>query len=165
MNGMLKVRSSSEGTIMSDNQIVLRAAMKAVIVHEGKVLILREAATYGDGTQRGRYHMPGGRVEAGENFEDALRREVREETGLDVEIVMPVYVGEWRPVIKGVQNQIIGTFFICKPKGSNKITLSTEHDEFLWIDPKEQANYDLMGPEDKVIDKYVELAAKGVFDG
>lgn len=50
--------------------VVQRIAMKAVIVNkEGKVLVLREAATYGDGTQRGRYHMPGGRIEAGENFE------------------------------------------------------------------------------------------------
>ncbi len=88
-----------------------RIATKAVIVKDDKILILREAATYGDGTQRGRYHMPGGRVEIGEPFEDALRREIREETGLEVTIGLPIYVGEWHPVIKGVPNQIIAIFF------------------------------------------------------
>lgn len=136
--------------------IVQRIAMKAVIVNkEGKVLILREAATYGDGTQLGRYHMPGGRIEVGENFEDALRREVREETGLEIDIEYPIYVGEWRPVIRDVPHQIVATFMVCKPKG-NKITLSTEHDDYKWIEPAERNAYDVMDPEDKVIDRFVD---------
>lgn len=96
--------------------INLRVAMKAVIVKEGKVLILREAATYGEGTQHGRYHMPGGMVEPGENFKYALNREIMEETGLEADVIMPFFTGEWRPVVKGVQNQIIAMFFACKPK-------------------------------------------------
>lgn len=136
--------------------IVQRIAMKAVIVNdEGKVLVLREAATYGDGTQRGRYHMPGGRIEAGENFEDALRREVKEETGLEVDIDYPLYVGEWRPVIKGVPHQIVGTFFVCTPK-SAKVVLSTEHDDFQWVNPSDYADYDVMDPEDKVLDTFAQ---------
>ena len=140
--------------------IVQRIAMKAVIVNkQGQVLILREAATYGDGTQRGRYHMPGGRLEAGENFEDALRREVREETGLEVDIDYPVYVGEWRPVIRDVPHQIVGTFFVCTPK-SDEVVLSTEHDDYQWINPKDRQKYDLMDPEDKVIDRYAKWIQK-----
>ncbi len=139
--------------------LVQRIAMKAVIVKGGKVLILREAATYGDGTQPGRYHMPGGRLEAGENFEVALHREVKEETGLEVEVQYPIYVGEWRPVIKGVPHQIVGVFFVCKPK-STTITLSTEHDGYQWIDPKDRHNFDVMDPEDKVIDRLAEWSGK-----
>lgn len=141
---------------MSGEEIKQRVAMKAVVVNEdGKVLILREAATYGDGTQRGRYHMPGGRVEPGEHFEDALKREVMEEAGLEIEIVRPIYVGEWRPVIKGVPHQIVATFFVCKPVSGEGVKLSSEHDEYLWFDPKEQSKYDIMDPEDKVIDAYL----------
>ena len=138
--------------------------MKGVIVKDGKLLILREAATYGDGTQVGRYHVPGGRIEVGENFEDALRREIMEETGLEVDIIMPIYVGELRPVIKGVPNQIVATFFVCKPTSDKEVVLSNEHDDFKWIDPAKMKDYDLMGPEDEVIDTYVRLAKKGVFE-
>ncbi len=142
--------------------IIQRIAMKAVIVRKRRILIIREAATYGEGTQRGRYHMPGGRVEAGEHFEEALLREVREETGLEVAVKEPIYVGEWHPVIKGIENQIVGVFFICVPK-SEKVTLSTEHDDFQWIDPKMRTEYDIMDPEDKVIDRFSTWVEAGKF--
>jgi 8-oxo-dGTP diphosphatase len=138
------------------NEFTQRIAMKAVIVNDkGQVLIVREAATYGEGTQRGRYHMPGGRIEAGENFEDALRREIKEETSLEVIIEYPIYVGEWRPVIRGIPHQIIGVFMVCKPIGEN-VKLSSEHDDYKWIDPKSRVEYDIMDPEDKVIDTFAD---------
>jgi len=137
------------------NDIVLQVAMKAVIVKDDKILILREAATYGEGTQHGRYHMPGGRMHAGESFEDTLRREVREETGLEIDIKYPIYIGEWRPVIKDVPYQIVAMFQVCFPKTS-KITLSLEHDDFKWIKPNERGKFDIMDPEDKVIDRFAE---------
>jgi 8-oxo-dGTP pyrophosphatase MutT (NUDIX family) len=119
------------------------------------VLILREASTYWEGTSHGRYQLPGGRIETGEAFFDALQREVSEETGLSVEPLYPLYVGEWRPVIKGVQNQIIAMFVLCKTQGGD-IELSEEHDEGLWIEPEGYAKHDLMPPDDKVIEAYIE---------
>jgi 8-oxo-dGTP diphosphatase len=111
---------------MPSDPIVQRIATKALIVNEkGQFLILREAKTYEEGTNIGRYQLPGGRLELGEAFTDGLKREVNEETGLKVEIGKPIYVGEWRPVIKGVQNQIVGIFFLCKPL-SEDVRLSLE---------------------------------------
>lgn len=130
--------------------------MKAVVVNDdGKILILREAATYKDGNNTGRYHMPGGRVEPGENFEEALHREVHEETGLKIKLLYPIYVGEWRPVIRNVPHHIVATFIVCKPASSSDIVLSTEHDHFAWIVPHDRTKYDIMDPEDKVIEAYI----------
>lgn len=137
-----------------------RIAVKAVIAQDGKILILREAATYGEGTQHGRYQLPGGRVEVGEHFEEALRREIQEESGLKIEIGRPLYVGEWRPVIKGTPNQIVAIFFVCTPKTTD-VKLSTEHDDFQWIDPAKRSDFDIMDPEDKVIDLYAQLLSAG----
>ena len=141
---------------MTEKHITLRVAAKALIVDaDGRVLILREASTYKDGTNVGRYHLPGGRLEDGEAFYDGLAREVKEETGLTVEPVRPLYVGEWRPVIRDVPHQIIAMFMLCSAqKVSTK--LSDEHDEALWIHPAEYKKYDLMSPEDKVIEAYLE---------
>jgi 8-oxo-dGTP diphosphatase len=145
------------------SDIVQRVAMKAVIVRDGKVLILREAGTYDEGTQGGRYHLPGGRVDPGEYFEDALGREVRGETELDIDIQYPLYMGEWRPVIKGVPHQIIATYVVCTPTpAAGTVVLSDEHDDYQWIDPSEHHKFDLMAPEDKVIQRYADWANRFV---
>lgn len=39
----------------------------------------------------GRYHLPGGHVEFGESVEQAVVREIKEELGIDVQYMMPVY--------------------------------------------------------------------------
>ncbi|MGH3873357.1 MAG: NUDIX hydrolase [Pseudonocardiaceae bacterium] len=63
----------------------------------GRVLLVRRANEPG----RGRWSVPGGRVEAGESDRDAVVREVAEETGLDVEVI------RW-----------IGTVHRCAPSGA-----------------------------------------------
>ena len=123
--------------------IKLFTATKAFIRHEGKVLILRESAKYGDGSNAGRYDVPGGRIEPGQRFDESLRREIAEETGLTVAIGRPFFVNEWRPVVRGEQWQIVGTFFACDA-ASPAVTLGEDHDEFLWIDPAKYADYPLI---------------------
>ena len=52
----------------------------AVVIHEGRVLLIRR----GKEPLRGRWVVPGGTVELGETLEEALVREVEEETALRV---------------------------------------------------------------------------------
>lgn len=118
-------------------------ATKAFIVYNGKVLLLKEAGRYKDGTNVGRYDVSGGRVEPGQRFDESLLREVCEETGLEVKIGRPFFVNEWRPVVRGEQWQIIGTFFVCFAE-SDSVILSTDHDSFVWIDPKDFKQYDII---------------------
>jgi 8-oxo-dGTP diphosphatase len=136
---------------MSDQQILQRVAAKAAIVNsEGKVLILREASTYDEGTNIGRYGLPGGRVTPGEHFFDGLKREILEETGLEVKIGKPVYVDEWFPIIKGTPNHIVGMFFECKPLSDN-VKLSEEHDDYRWISAAEIDDYEMIATESAAI--------------
>ena len=62
--------------------------MGGVLIHEGKVLLIRR----GKEPLRGRWVVPGGTVELGETLEEALVREMREETGLTIEPVELVTV-------------------------------------------------------------------------
>ncbi len=57
-------------------------AVGAIVVRDGKLLMVRRATPPAEGL----WTVPGGRVEKGEYLADALRREVCEETGIDVEV-------------------------------------------------------------------------------
>lgn len=127
---------------MTEKIVKQFVAMKAFLVFEGKVLIIRESKER-NRANSGQFDLVGGRVELGETFEDALLREIKEETGLTASIGKPFFVGEWRPKINGEQWQIIGTFFECFAD-SNQVKLDAEHDEFAWINPGDYKNYPLI---------------------
>lgn len=118
-------------------------ATKAIIVCDGKVLLLRESGSYVDGTNAGRYDVPGGRLKPGERFDEALKREVKEETGLDIIVGNPVAVNEWRPEVRGEVWQIVGVFFECQTQSAD-VQLSEDHDDFVWINPAEHASHPMI---------------------
>src|SRR3569833_3170532 len=58
-------------------------AVSAAIIRDGRVLAVRRARKPAIEL----YTLPGGAVETGETLHEAVRREIREETGLDIEPV------------------------------------------------------------------------------
>ena len=57
-------------------------AVGAIVIDDGRLLMVQRANEPG----KGLWSLPGGRVEHGEFLADALKREMREETGLVVEV-------------------------------------------------------------------------------
>jgi 8-oxo-dGTP pyrophosphatase MutT (NUDIX family) len=60
-------------------KLTFRPSVYAIILRGDKILLLNTRST-------GKYSLPGGGVDLGENMEEALHREVREETGLKIAI-------------------------------------------------------------------------------
>jgi 8-oxo-dGTP diphosphatase len=131
-------------------------ATKALVVHNEKILLLRESNSYEDGTNIGHYDVPGGRLKPGEKFDESLLREVYEETGLKVKIIRPVAVNEWRPEVKTEKWQIVGIFFECR-SDSDKVSLSKDHDSYLWIKPENYNSYSIIENLKSTFVKYLEL--------
>ena len=132
----------------------LFTAVKAFINYNDKILILKESTKYKDGANAGRFDVVGGRVKPGQRFDESLMREIKEETGLSVKIGNPFYVGEWRPVVRGEQWQIVGTFFECI-SDSDDVVLSEDHEDFEWINPKEYRNFELIENLIPAFEKYM----------
>ena len=61
------------------NKIVFRPGAYGIILHGDKILLTNMKST-------GKYVLPGGAIEPGETIEQALKREVFEETGIEIEI-------------------------------------------------------------------------------
>jgi 8-oxo-dGTP diphosphatase len=97
-------------------------SVKAVVLHQGRVLLLVN--------ERDEWDLPGGRPEAGEDHRTALVREVREETGLSIEIgtLIDDHLFEVLP-----QRFVRILAFGCTLTGSADVTLSDEHSGAHWL--------------------------------
>jgi acetyl-CoA carboxylase carboxyl transferase subunit beta len=60
------------------------------MIDEGRILVVQREG----GALAGRWAVPGGRQRYGETMEQAVRREILEETGLAVEVGDPVWIGD-----------------------------------------------------------------------
>jgi len=96
-------------------------SVKAILIHDGRVLLLLNG--------RGEWDLPGGRPDPGEDYRVALKREVGEETGLDVEVgsALDEHMFE---VLRGIFVRILP--FACRLSGASRVTLSREHLEMRW---------------------------------
>jgi len=129
-------------------------ATKAFVIHEGKVLLVRESSRYTDGGNAGKFDVIGGRVEPGQHFAESLHREIAEEIGIEIKMGKPFFVNEWRPEVRGEKWHIVGMFFECTPQ-SLDIILSEDHDEYIWIDPAEYAKFPIIENLKPVFEAYL----------
>ncbi len=122
--------------------IHLFVAVKAFILNEkGEVLLLREAASYKDGTNIGKYDVPGGRIDSNESLSDALYREVMEETGLAVQQSELLDVHDTFNE-KGNETWHIVRLFYKVLCGGEEVILSKDHAEYVWTSAEEAIKRD-----------------------
>ncbi|MET7664930.1 NUDIX hydrolase [Streptomyces sp. NPDC057681] len=94
-----------------------------VVREDGRLLTIRRA-------DNGTWELPGGVLELDETPETGVRREVWEETGIDVE------VDELTGVYKNTTRGIVALVFRCKPSGGTERT-SEESTAVAWLTPEE----------------------------
>jgi NAD+ diphosphatase len=111
------------------------AAVAGVIVDEqGRMVVLVRGKEPG----KGKWDLPGGFADPGETVEDALRREVREEVGLEVTSLR--YLGSWPNVYEymGVRYRTVDMGFVCEAARASQATpREAEIAEVLFLHPRE----------------------------
>ena len=112
-------------------------AVSAAIFRDGRVLIVRRARP----PAHGLHTLPGGAVELGETLEEAVIREVREETGL---AIAPLQLVGFREAIARDSAGRIERHFVILPFAARwiegEISLSEELAEAHWRKPEELAD-------------------------
>jgi 8-oxo-dGTP pyrophosphatase MutT (NUDIX family) len=96
--------------LVPKEKLAFRPSVYAIIVHDRRIALLTNRSS-------GKYFPPGGGIEVGETLEDALRREVREETGLEIEIQQFAFFREgffyYDPLDAAFHT--FSFFFVCRP--------------------------------------------------
>jgi ADP-ribose pyrophosphatase YjhB (NUDIX family) len=97
--------------LIPKEKLFFRPSVYGIIVHEDKIALVTNQSS-------GKYSVPGGGVEIDETLQEALRREVREETGLEIEIERFAFFREgffyYDP--KDTAFHALSFFFVCGPK-------------------------------------------------
>ena len=111
------------------------AAVGGLVVDgKGRLLLVRRARDPG----KGKWGLPGGFVDRNETIENAMQREVFEETKLRLtrmDLFM-TYPNKYN--YKGFVSAVIDLFYICRFEDSNEIHLEeAELDKFVWVDSAE----------------------------
>lgn len=113
-------------------------AVSAAIERDGKVLLVRRARH----PAKHIYTLPGGGVEVGETLIEAITREVREETTLEI---TPVGLAGHREAIMRdaqgvVERHFVILCFACRWK-SGEVKLNEELDDARWVLPSEVTGF------------------------
>ena len=99
-----------EKKLLQAERLTFRPSAYAIIRHEDQVLLLNMRST-------GKLFLPGGGSDVGERLEEALHREVREETGLEIEIERLVAFKEeffyYDPLDVAFHELLF--FYLCRP--------------------------------------------------
>jgi 8-oxo-dGTP diphosphatase len=109
----------------------------AIILNEkSEVLLLKRPDTISyDRTTSGMWSVPGGEVEFMEKVEKAMKREVKEEIGVEVEIIKPIEYHDQILEKSKIHWHCQG--FLCKIKsGEPKILEHDKCEKLVWFDPK-----------------------------
>jgi len=99
------------GTCGHQHYVNPAAAVGALVVDpSGSLLLIRRAKDPG----KGLLGMPGGFIDAGETAEDALRRETREEVGLELGRLDFLLSHPNSYAFAGVRYDVLDLFFVCR---------------------------------------------------
>jgi len=106
-----------------------------IVLHEGQYLLLKRNNV----PAKGQWWLPGGRVRKGESLEQAVKREVFEETGLKCGVLSQV----------GVTNMIfpechtISIYFLMESEGRD-VKMNDEHSEYRWVSTLPEDSHDYL---------------------
>lgn len=124
----------------------------AVIERDGLLLIARRRP---DDRFGGVWEFPGGKVESGEEPRDGLRREIREELALDIDVGPAL--GEY-PFASERLSLVLIAFRAVIVGGALRLH---DHSEIAWVLPSELAAYDFALPDRALVRRLTGDAAHG----
>ncbi len=123
----------------------------ALIINAAGKLFLMQSHKWRDG-----WVVPGGHIELGERMEEALRREVKEETGLEIyDIQFLVYQEFVYDEAFWKRRHFIFFDYVCKTDMA-EVQLNDEAQAYQWVTPEQAFEFPMDVYTKRAIEKYLE---------
>lgn len=97
---------------------------------KGEVLLCKRSKNARN--EKGKWEAPGGQVHFGETREQAIKREIKEELGVDIQIIDVLNVAD-EILLKDKQHWLPTTFLVSIKRGKPKIMEPEKCDEIGWF--------------------------------
>ena len=136
---------------MPDQKYPEPAVGALILNQEGKIFLMKSHKWHGQ------YVIPGGHIELGETIVEALKREVKEETNLDIYGIEFLIFQEFiydRSFWK--KDHYIFFDYLCRTDSSDA-TLNEEAEEYIWVPAEEALQLPVEHYTLVVIEKYLEI--------
>ena len=111
-----------------------RVIVSALIHRDGKYLFIRQNKE--GGAYPNTLHLPGGGIESGEHPDDAVRREILEETGITVDRLMAFDFDSDVTEYRGGLIHFVFLRYTCDSAGGT-VRAGSDASEIVWLDPEE----------------------------
>lgn len=138
---------------------IFHLGVKALIHNDEGELLLLKRNPIRCGGQLDCWDIPGGRIQKKESLEEALKREVQEETGLqNMTQITPLLMtlSDRRISIQNGDVGLIFTVYLCS-SDSFSICLSEEHIDFGWFKPAKAAELLAINHPKDLVDRLIQL--------
>ena len=121
-----------------------------VVVRNGRALIVKRAHE----PRKGEWSLPGGLLELGESLQDAVRREIKEETALDVTVgpIIETFDRVHRDDQGRIRYHFVIVDFVCWPNGGEAMP-GSDADGVAWVSLQEVDDYKVNAHAKAVIEK------------
>ena len=121
-----------------------------MIVRDGKALIIKRAHE----PRKGEWSLPGGLIDLGESLTDAVRREIKEETGLDVELgpIIETFDRIHRDGDGRIRYHFVIIDYVCWPKGGDAVA-GSDADAVAWVTADEVDRYGINAHAKAVLER------------
>lgn len=133
---------------MSNKKVIQKVIVAGVIIKDNKVLIIQRNKN--ESIFPNMWELPSGKKDLLEKTEKSLLREVKEETGLDISIIMPFSIFDYQIEKENETRDSVQINFLVKST-TNNVKLSSEHRDFKWIESREMNDFNISENTKKVL--------------
>ncbi|MBN2367374.1 NUDIX hydrolase [Candidatus Woesearchaeota archaeon] len=120
---------------------------------EGRILLLKRVGKYG----HGQWTLPGGKAEYGQPIKENAKRELKEETGLDIKVRNGPYHTQDSPPTPKENYHAITLYFRTDQPADLDIILNHESSDFAWVSPEDLGKYDIAFGNREGIEAYLNI--------